>query len=62
VLAGAPGKIAEDFTPDLPKPANRNAATFFEWKKQPTALLSGPAPHAVPAFATQPGLKHRQIV
>jgi len=42
VLAGAPGKIAGDFTPDLPQPVNRSSVVFFEWKKQLTDLLSGP--------------------
>jgi sulfonate transport system ATP-binding protein len=62
VLAGAPGKIAGDFSPDLPKPVNRSSVAFFEWKKQLTDLLSGPAIHAVPQFEIQPGLQQRRIV
>jgi ABC-type nitrate/sulfonate/bicarbonate transport system ATPase subunit len=41
VLAGPPGIVAGDFTPDLPHPADRTSPQFFAWKRRLHNMLSG---------------------
>jgi sulfonate transport system ATP-binding protein len=40
VLDGPPGQVIGDFSPDLPRPANRTSTEFFNWKRRLTALFS----------------------
>jgi len=54
VLDCPPGRIIGDFSPDLPRPADRVSAAFFVWKRRLTALFtrqSAPPPEA--AFSDQ---------
>jgi sulfonate transport system ATP-binding protein len=40
VLDGPPGRIIGDVQPNLPRPADRTSAAFFEWKRRLTALFT----------------------
>jgi sulfonate transport system ATP-binding protein len=40
VLDGPPGRVIGDFSPDLPRPADRTSTDFFSWKRRLTALFS----------------------
>jgi sulfonate transport system ATP-binding protein len=40
VLDGPPGRIIGDFSPDLPHPADRISAPFFNWKRRLTDLFT----------------------
>jgi sulfonate transport system ATP-binding protein len=62
ILSGAPGKITGDFTPDLPKPVNRNSPAFYEWKTRLTGLLSARPTPVEAQLEILPGLKQRRIV
>jgi len=42
VMAGPPGRIVGDVTPDLPRPADRTAPEAITWKRRLAALLSTP--------------------
>jgi sulfonate transport system ATP-binding protein len=41
VLEGPPGRVAGDFSPDLPHPADRTSQQFFAWKRRLHGMLSG---------------------
>jgi sulfonate transport system ATP-binding protein len=49
VLAGPPGRVTGDFTPDLPRPAARTSMAFFNWKRRITEVLSNQPFHRLSA-------------
>jgi len=61
VLTGPPGIVAGDLRPDLPKPVDRSALAFFEWKRRLTKLLAGQVDDSQLVLDEKPNLARHQV-